>query len=74
MEDEIRNTQGRVLVEIDFNATTLEWGMPQPHGTPQKFEDDHKDGLSSTMVVLSRIRIGCEDTIPGVTFATESLG
>ena len=76
LEEVIQEAQGRVLVAGDFNAKAVEWGMPKTDSRGRRtLEMAARLGL----IVLNSGRTstfrrpGYTETIPDITFATETL-
>lgn len=75
LEDQILNTQGKVVVAGDFNARALEWGMPHSNTRGRLImEMAARTGLlvlNEGNVTTFR-RPGYGETIPDVSFASET--
>lgn len=76
LEDEIVNTTGNMVVAGDFNAKALEWGMPRPDTRGRLIlEMAARTGLLvlNDGIVTTFRRPGYAETIPDVSFASETL-
>lgn len=76
MEDDIRNIQGQIFLAGDVNAKALEWGMTNTDSRGRRIlEMAARLGLNviNTGNTTTFRRPGYGETIPDVTFASETL-
>ncbi|GJQ69586.1 hypothetical protein Trydic_g6680 [Trypoxylus dichotomus] len=76
LEDAIFNTQGEVIVGVDFNAKAIEWCVPHPDSRGRYILEM---AARTELIVLNERevttfrRLGYSETIPDVSFASEAL-
>lgn len=76
LEDEIQRLAGNIIVAGDFNAKSAEWGMPNANSRGNYITDmAARIGLIVLNIGSTTTfrRPGYGETIPDVTFATETL-
>lgn len=76
LEDEIRQTGGRMVVAGDFNARGVEWGMPESNARGRYLlEMAARTGLAILNVGNTPTfrRPGYRGTIPDITLASEGM-